>query len=152
MKDELYRQLTKALDIAISAHKGQVDKAGRDYIFHPITVALECETTEEKIVALLHDTVEDCEQIDFEYLETKGFSKEIIDALKLVTHIKNENIEDPHEEYRDYVRKLKASGNKIAINVKLADLKHNTDTTRLNENKPPKYDDYIWAINYLESC
>mgnify|MGYP003328674011 CR=1 FL=1 len=142
MKNEIYKQLTLALDIAKKAHEKQKDKAGVDYIYHPITVALLCEKPEEKIVALLHDVVEDTD-ISFDFLEAKGFSKEVIDALKLVTHIKNEKVLDIHEEYRNYIKKLKASKNEIAINVKIADLTNNSDLTRTNGIKSLKYEDYI---------
>ena len=119
-------QTKKAMIIAYNAHHGQVDKSGVPYIFHPIHVAEQMETQEECIVALLHDTVEDT-NITFEVLE-KEFSATVIEALKLLTH-------DESIDYFDYVRKLK--NNPIAKKVKLADLYHNSDITRM-ENPTEK--------------
>lgn len=119
-------QTKKAMIIAYNAHHGQVDKSGVPYIFHPIHVAEQMETEEECIVALLHDTVEDT-NITFEVLE-KEFSATVIEALKLLTH-------DESIDYFDYVRKLKS--NSIAKKVKLADLYHNSDITRM-ENPTEK--------------
>lgn len=112
----------KAMIIAFNAHMGQLDKSGVPYIYHPIHLAEQMQTEEECIVALLHDTVEDTE-ITFEELE-KNFSSRIIEALKLLTH-------DKSVPYMDYVRLLKS--NLIAKNVKLADLRHNSDETRLDQ-------------------
>lgn len=119
-------QTKKAMIIAYNAHHGQVDKSGVPYIFHPIHVAEQMETEEECIVALLHDTVEDT-NITFEVLE-KEFSATVIEALKLLTH-------DKSIDYFDYVIKLKS--NPIAKKVKLADLYHNSDITRM-ENPTEK--------------
>ena len=119
-------QTKKAMIIAYNAHHGQVDKSGVPYIFHPIHVAEQMETEEECIVALLHDTVEDT-NITFEVLE-KEFSATVIEALKLLTH-------DESIDYFDYVRKLK--NNPIAKKVKLADLYHDSDITRM-ENPTEK--------------
>lgn len=119
-------QTKKAMIIAYNAHHGQVDKSGVPYIFHPIHVAEQMETEEECIVALLHDTVEDT-NITFEVLK-KEFSATVIEALKLLTH-------DESIDYFDYVRKLK--NNPIAKKVKLADLYHNSDITRM-ENPTEK--------------
>ena len=111
----------KAMKIAFDAHQGQVDKAGIPYIYHPIHLAEQMETEEECIVAILHDTVEDT-NLTFEDLE-KDFSSTIIEALKLLTH-------EESEPYIDYIMKIK--DNQIARKVKLADLNHNSDTTRLD--------------------
>ena len=115
----------KAMEIAYKAHHGQVDKSGVPYIFHPIHLAEQMDTEDECIVALLHDVVEDTE-MTFEQLE-KDFSETVIQALKLVTRDKN-------EDYMQYVEKIKM--NPIAKKVKLADLKHNSDITRLNYLTP----------------
>lgn len=117
----VYTQKTKkAMQMAFEAHNGQVDKSGVPYIYHPIHLAEQMETEEETIVALLHDTVEDTE-ITFEELE-KEFSYDIIQALKLLTH-------DESIEYMEYVKAIK--DNSIARKVKLADLRHNSDESRL---------------------
>lgn len=117
----IYTQNTrKAMKIAFDAHNGQMDKSGIPYIYHPIHLAEQMETEEECIVALLHDTVEDT-NVTFEQLE-KEFSNTVIQALKLLTH-------DKAIEYMDYIKNLK--DNPIARKVKLADLRHNSDETRL---------------------
>ncbi len=113
-------QVFRAMNIAYSAHMGQFDKAGVPYIFHPIHLAEQMDTEEECIVALLHDVVEDTE-VTFEDLK-KDFSKTIIDAIRLLTR-------DKSVDYMEYVKNLKS--NTIARKVKLADLRHNSDSTRL---------------------
>lgn len=131
----------KAMKIAYNAHLGQVDKSGIPYIYHPIHLAEQMETEEECIVALLHDTVEDTE-ITFEQLE-KEFSDTVIEALKLLTH-------DKSIEYMDYVRKIKS--NSIARKVKLTDLQHNSDETRmesLTEKDKERNEKYRKAIEFL---
>ena len=77
--------LNKALEIATKAHKGQFDKAGKQYINHPITVSSKCNTLEAKIVGLLHDVVEDTD-VTLEYLK-EFFSEDIIEAIRLVTKV-----------------------------------------------------------------
>lgn len=119
----IYTQSTrKAMKIAYDAHNSQLDRSGVPYIFHPIHLAERMQTEDECIVALLHDVVEDTD-VTFEQLETE-FSDTVIQALKLLTH-------DDSVEYMDYVRDIK--DNPIAKNVKLADLRHNSDMTRLDE-------------------
>lgn len=131
----------KAIKIAFDAHMGQLDKSGVPYILHPIHLAEQMKTEEECIVALLHNTVEDT-GITFEELE-KEFSKTVIDALKLLTH-------DKSVEYMEYVKKIK--DNPIARKVKLADLYHNSDVTRLIEvtgKDINRIEKYKKAINFL---
>ena len=133
----------KAIKIAFDAHMGQVDKSGVPYILHPIHLAEQMGTEEECIVALLHDIVEDTE-VTFEQLE-KEFSKKVIDALRLLTH-------DKSVEYMEYVKKIK--DNPIARKVKLADLQHNSDSTRLLEMTSKdinRIEKYKKAINFLSN-
>lgn len=111
----------KAMIIAYNAHKNQFDKSGVPYIYHPIHVAEKMKTENECIVALLHDVVEDTETT-FEQLENI-FSSEIIDSLKLLT-------KDNTVDYYEYIMKIKK--NPIAKSVKIEDLKHNLDLTRLD--------------------
>lgn len=145
-----YLLLKEALEISRECHEWQKDKAGDDYIFHPVLVALQCSTLNEKIVALLHDCIEDHpDKVDFVTL-SNIFPFEVIEALKLLTHIKDDSIQDEHQEYREYIKRIKNSNNTIAINVKMADLTNNSDLSRLNGVKSNKYDDYIWAIEYLK--
>lgn len=117
----IYTPLTvKAMQIAYNAHLGQVDKAGMPYIFHPIHLAESMDDEISCCTALLHDTVEDT-NITFADLE-KQFPKEVMDALQLLTHDKN-------TDYFTYVRAIKT--NPVAVKVKLADIAHNSDQSRL---------------------
>lgn len=131
-----------ALKIATEAHKGQVDKAGIPYINHPLTVASLVDTEEEKIVALLHDTIEDT-NITEQDLLNYGFSNKIVEAVKLLTHNKN-------VPYMVYVAKIK--DNELARKVKIADLTHNSDLSRLKEiteKDKKRYEKYQKALLYL---
>ena len=141
----IYTNLTKkALKICFNAHINQVDKTGLPYVFHPFHLAEQMNSEDDVCVALLHDTVEDTD-ITFEDLINEGFNDNIISALKLLTH----NDDTP---YMEYIYKIK--DNPIARKVKLADLYHNSDLTRLDltvDKIPPKYEIYLDAIKYLES-
>lgn len=119
----IHTKLTrKAMIIAYNAHINQLDKAGVPYIYHPIHLAEQMNTEIECIVALLHDVVEDTE-ITFEQLE-KEFSSEVIEIIKLLTH--NKKI-----DYMKYIVEIKK--NPIAKKVKIADLEHNSDESRLDK-------------------
>lgn len=113
--------LKKADAIAAKAHKGQTDKKGADYIGHSRRVADRCEHIEAKIVALLHDTIEDTD-VTPEYLLSEGFPQEILDAVLSVTKCEG-------EDYFDFCRR--AGENPIGREVKLADLHDNMDVSRL---------------------
>ena len=114
--------LQRAIEIATEAHKGQFDKSGNDYIGHPLRVMAMGKTEEEKIVGVLHDVIEDTNWT-FEALEKEGFSKEIINALKCVTKL-SEN-----ENYDDFIERIKK--NPLAVAVKINDLSDNMDIRRL---------------------
>jgi len=116
--------LTEAIEIAISAHKGQKDKSGADYILHPLRVMERGETEIEKICGVLHDVVEDSDWT-FEALENKGFSTEVIATLRCVT----KKLED--EDYDKFIDRVLQ--NPIAVRVKINDLLDNMDVTRLKE-------------------
>ncbi len=90
--------LNKALDIAYKAHWGQTDKAGAPYKLHLTRVALHCQTEDEKIVALLHDVVEDT-SMTLEELKAQGFSDEVLAALKCLTQIENEDYQKSSNKY-----------------------------------------------------
>jgi len=122
--------LYKALMIAVKAHAGQKDKAGVDYIYHPLYVALQMDTVTEKIVGLLHDVVEDS-NITLDDLTAEGFDHEVTDAIDLLTHHKEQN-------YFDYIRQLPS--NFIATKIKIADLQHNSDISRLKVITDKDYD------------
>ena len=114
-----------ALRIAIRAHEGQKDKSGREYVMHPIRVAERCKDPRAKIVALLHDTIEDTD-VTAEYLRSQGFPEEIIEGVLSVT--KQEG-EEGEENYEDFV--LRAAKYPLGKEVKLADLEDNMDIRRL---------------------
>ena len=113
----------KAMKLCYEAHKDQVDKSGMPYVFHPFHVAEQMTDEATTIVALLHDVVEDTDYT-LEDLAAEGFGKDILEAVALM----------PHEDdvpYLEYVAKLK--DNPIARAVKLADLAHNSDLSRIGE-------------------
>lgn len=114
--------LIRAIEIATAAHAGQTDKAGADYIQHPLRVMEAVGTENMKIVAVLHDVVEDCPGWSFERLEAEGFSPQVIEALRLVTKIEGET-------YDAFVQR--AASNPVAREVKIADLRDNMDLSRL---------------------
>ena len=119
----IYSDLTKkALKISFNAHKNQVDKSGMPYVFHPFHLAEQMDDEYSVCVALLHDVVEDT-QYTIDDLVNMGYPEQVIEAIKLLTHDKN-------VPYMEYIFALK--NNKIAKAVKLADLEHNSDLTRLN--------------------
>ncbi|NLC96473.1 MAG: GTP pyrophosphokinase [Erysipelotrichaceae bacterium] len=119
----IYTKLTRlAINTAYNAHHGSYDKFEIPYIFHPYHLAEQMDDEYSTCVALLHDVVEDTDYT-IEDLE-KLFPKEIIDALLLLTH-------DNEVPYLKYIENIKS--NKLATKVKLADLKHNSDTTRLEK-------------------
>lgn len=114
--------LQKALQLAQKAHRHQKDKGGVDYFFHPITVALMCKDPQAQIVALLHDVMEDSD-ITVQDLKHAGFSDSILEALSCLT--RND------ESYEDYIERIKS--NPLAKMVKLADLTHNMDLSRIEQ-------------------
>ena len=115
--------LQRALEIAVEAHKNQKQKDGSPYALHPIKLSLTLKTEEQKIVALLHDVVEDT-YWTFEDLIKEGFSVNVIEALRLLTHTDG-------SPYEDYVERLAA--NPLARAVKKADLTDNMDLKRIPE-------------------
>lgn len=122
----LYTELTiKAMKIAYEAHKEQYDKGGVPYIFHPYHLAEQLDEEYEICVALMHDVVEDTD-ITLEDIANAGFPQEVVDAVGLMTKNKG-------EDYFEYVRRVK--NNSITRKVKLLDLKHNSDPTRLVNGK-----------------
>ena len=119
----IYTPLTrKALNLCFEAHKEQKDKSGQPYVFHPFHLAEQMTDEDTTIVALLHDVVEDTDWT-LEQLLEEGFPREVVDAIALMTHAEG-------VPYPEYVALIKT--NPIAKAVKLADLRHNSDTTRLD--------------------
>ena len=133
-----------ALAIARKAHAEQVDKAGVDYIQHPLYVASQVKTEQEKAVALLHDVLEDSD-ITAADLLAYGLSNEVVTAVQTLTKKKGQS-------YQDYLEKVKS--NNLARVVKLADLKHNSDLSRLKTVSNTDYErvkKYKNAIRYLST-
>ncbi|WP_434687304.1 HD domain-containing protein [Pseudanabaena minima] len=113
--------LALAIAIANQAHAGQLDKAGKPYISHPLTVMAQMDTLESKIVAVLHDAIEDSD-LKIEDLVKQGFPEFITDAIAAITKLDG-------EPYEDYILRVKS--NEIARKVKIADLTHNMDISRI---------------------
>ena len=119
----IYTDLTKkALALCFEAHKNQVDKGNLPYVFHPFHLAEQMDDEISTVCALLHDVVEDT-PYTFGDLREMGFPEEVLNVLRLLTH-------DDATPYMDYVQKL--SSNPTAKKVKLADLRHNSDVSRLD--------------------
>lgn len=119
-------QTKKAMKLCFEAHKDQVDKCGMPYVFHPYHLAEQMTDEDTITAALLHDVVEDTDYT-LEDLEKLGFPPQVIEAVALLTH-------EDDVPYLEYVAKLKH--NPIAKAVKLADLAHNSDMTRLGPDDP----------------
>lgn len=113
--------LERAIMLAAKGHEGQLDKGGQPYILHPIRVMLQCETIEEKTVAMLHDLLEDTELTEAD-LRQAGFPAEIIEAVLLLT-------KEPGADYMAYIERI--CENRLAAQVKRADLTDNMDLNRL---------------------
>ena len=129
----IYTDLTrKAMQVAYDAHHGQVDKQGVPYILHPVHLAEQMETEDECVVALLHDVVEDTE-ITFDELAGYGFTEVQLEAVKILTHKTDKSLKTEEERERDYLEYVKKiRDNPLARKVKLADLEHNSDLSRLS--------------------
>ena len=140
----IYTPTTKmAMRLCFQAHKNQTDKSGIPYVFHPIHLAEQMEDEDTTVVALLHDVVEDTDYT-IDDLAAMGFHERVLDAIRLMTH-------DDDVPYMDYVAKIKE--NAIAKAVKLADLAHNSDITRLDvidEKAKARVEKYARAIQLLK--
>ena len=133
-----------ALEVAKEAHKNQKDKGGNPYINHPIKVAEMLETEDERAVAFLHDIVEDTD-ITLEHLREYGFPDVILDAVDAMT-------KKPYEGYDGYIERL--SKNKLAVKVKIADMTHNSDITRISnptEKDTDRINKYKEKIEHLKN-
>ncbi len=118
--------LDTAITIATKAHAGQVDKAGKPYILHPLRLMLSFHNDIEMITAILHDVVEDSET-SIKDLKAYGFSPQILSAIDCLSHKENEH-------YKDFIQRI--STNELATKVKIADLKDNMNLTRLSTITP----------------
>ena len=141
----LYTDLTKkAMRLCFAAHAGQLDKGGVPYVFHPFHVAEQMEDELSTVVALLHDVVEDTDYT-LEDLARMGFPERALSALKLLTH-------DKRVPYLDYVAAIRHDP--IARAVKLADLRHTSDLSRLTDpdaSALARVEKYRRAIALLEA-
>jgi (p)ppGpp synthase/HD superfamily hydrolase len=141
----IYTKMTKkALKLCFDAHKDQLDKSGMPYVFHPFHLAEQMKDEATTTVALLHDVVEDT-PLTIDDLENMGFTHEVTDAIRLLTHAEG-------VPYMEYVAQIKK--NPVAKAVKLADLRHNSDSTRLDtvtERDKAREEKYKKAILFLES-
>ena len=111
-----------ALELALTAHKGQKDKSGKVYVLHPIRLMFRFDDSEAQLAALLHDSVEDS-ALEFEDLRKAGIPEEVIQAVDALSRREDES-------YDDYLDRLEK--NPLAVRVKLADLEDNLDLKRLN--------------------
>lgn len=134
----IYTLLTKkAMKIAYKAHKNQYDISGVPYIFHPMIVASSMQDEITTCVALLHDVAEDTE-ISLEQL-AEEFPESIMEPLRLLTHKEG-------TDYFEYIKKIKT--NKNALKVKLSDIKHNMDESRIVGVDVPKEKLDWWRFKY----
>ncbi len=134
--------LEKAIGLAVQAHCGQKDKSGMPYILHPLRVMQRCDTVDEKIVAILHDTIEDTD-ITVEKLLDEGFPSYIVEAIDAVSRKEGES-------YEDFVRR--SSMNELGKRVKINDLLDNLDGSRLSsfsEKEVERFNKYLGALSFL---
>lgn len=132
----------KALNLCFKAHKEQYDKSALPYVFHPFHLAEQMVDEPTTIVALLHDVIEDTDYT-LEDLREMGFDEDVIEAISILTH-------DIKTSYMEYIANIKL--NPIAKVVKLADLKHNSDLSRLDIVTPKdkeRVNKYMKAIELL---
>lgn len=115
--------LERAIEIAVAAHRGQRDRAGRPYILHPLWLMLQFEDLDAMIVAVLHDTVEDSD-VSLQGLSAEGFAPHIIEAVGALTRREDES-------YEAFVQRSRS--HPLARRVKLADIEHNLDVRRLKQ-------------------
>lgn len=141
----IYTPMTKtALKLCFEAHKDQTDKSGLPYVFHPFHLAEQMPDEKTTVVALLHDVIEDTDYT-LDDMKNMGFSDDILSAIALMTH-------DDGVPYMEYVALIKK--NPIAKMVKLADLRHNSDMSRLDKvtaHDRKRAEKYKKAIEFLES-
>ena len=140
----IYTPMTKkAIKLCFDAHKDQLDKSGLPYVFHPFHLAEQMTDETTTAVALLHDVIEDTDYT-LDDIRALGFTSEVLEAVALMTHA-------PDVDYMEYVKEIKK--NPVARAVKLADLKHNSDMSRLDTVTPydiTRAEKYKRAIALLE--
>ncbi len=122
--------LEDAIQLAVDAHRGVLDKGGQPYILHPLRLMVQMETAEDRIVAVLHDVVEDTDR-RIDDLANLGYPPAIVQAVDALTRRKAEG-----ETYEDFIERLRP--NPVARHVKLADLADNMDIRRLGGELSPE--------------
>lgn len=135
-------QLEKAIQIALKAHEGQTDKGGNTYVLHPLRLMVQMPTEQLQTIAVLHDVVEDS-TYTFEDLAKEDFPEEVLSAVRALT--KQEN-----EQYDDFIKRVKL--NPLAVPVKIADLKDNSNLDRIpnpTETDLERVKKYQRAIEFL---
>ncbi|MFD0715502.1 HD domain-containing protein [Paenibacillus sp. GCM10027626] len=135
--------LTKALILAAQYHDGQTDKGGNPYILHPVRLMLQASTDEERMVALLHDIVEDT-PVTLEELRSAGFSENIVTAVDCLSR-------QPDESYEQFIERIR--GNDLARRVKILDLQDNSDLSRIadpEEKDRARIEKYRRSLEILE--
>lgn len=116
--------LERAIAIAVEAHGGQLDKNGAPYVLHPLRVMFDVKGDEVRMVAALHDVVEDNPAWTLERLRAEGFSDAVLAGVDALTRRDDET-------YEEFV--ARAGSHPIGRQVKLADLRDNMNVTRLAE-------------------
>ncbi|KMT21853.1 HD domain-containing protein [Clostridium cylindrosporum] len=136
--------LYEAINIASTKHRGQKDKGGSPYILHPLAVMNSVRTIDEKIVAILHDIIEDTDVTKEDLYAI--FDKDIVEAVDTISKKKG-------QRYEEYIELIK--NNKLARKVKIADYKHNLDISRLNrectDEDLKRVNKYVKYMIYLNS-
>lgn len=139
----IYTELTTAaMCIAYEAHKDMCDKSGAPYIFHPFHVAEQMTDERTTAAALLHDVLEDSE-LTADDLLSRGISETVVRLVETLTRREN-------EDYFDYIRRLKQEPD--AVRIKIADLRHNSDLSRLvsvSEKDAKRNEKYAEALRIL---
>ena len=115
-----------AIELAVKAHRDQLDKAGAPYILHSLRVMMRMQTEKEQIVAVLHDVLEDT-TVDLSLLKKMGYSDEVIEAIKCLTR-------QSTEPYSEYIERIKS--NSLSLVVKIEDLTDNLDLQRIKRPSP----------------
>lgn len=138
--------LSRAIEIAVAAHAGQIDKAGAPYILHPLRVMLSLDSDVERIVGVLHDVVEDCPDWSMDRLRSEGFSQDVLTALAHVTKLSED------EDYGAFI--ARAAKDPVARRVKRADLVDNLDVRRLprvSDKDAQRLSKYLAALKQLDA-
>ena len=134
--------LDKAIQIAVNSHSGQTSDNGEPYILHPMRMMLQFDIEEERIVAILHDTIEKT-HVDYGFLKDAGFCEEVLSAVDSLTR-------KPDENYDNYIHRV--SKNKLATKIKVIDLLDNISSLRRESKKmnASNYLKYQKALEYLK--